>query len=83
MSDEETEKQATGRANDAIHMAETELRVDIRSPEFLIAGSIVIIFAAALFYFGTEQLQTALISALSMAVGYFLGSQRQRKVGQP
>lgn len=71
---------ATSRASDAIHMAEAEIKVDLRSPEFIIAFAIVLMFGAALFFFGSEQLQTALISALSMAVGYFLGSQRQRKV---
>jgi hypothetical protein len=70
----------TSRSNDAVHMAEAEVKVDLRSPEFILAATIVGIFAAALFVFKSEQLQTALISAVSIAVSYFLNTQRHRKV---
>jgi hypothetical protein len=75
-------KNETARVADSIHVAETELKVDLRSPEFIIAIGILVLFGAALFKFQTEQLQTALISALSMAVGFWLGQQRQRKIEQ-
>jgi hypothetical protein len=74
-----SEAEAT-RATAAIHVAETELKVDLRSPEFIIAYTVIILFGASLFLYHSEQLQTALISSVSMALGYFLGSQRQRKV---
>lgn len=78
-----TSQAEASRTNDAVHIAEAEVKVDLRSPEFLLAAAIIGIFAAALFVFKTEQLQTALIGAVSISVGYFLNTQRNRKVDAP
>lgn len=63
----------------AIRMAQAANRIDLLSPEFIIALLIVIAFNIALFIFRSEDLRGALIGQFGVAVGYYLGQDRGRR----
>lgn len=65
-----------------VRMAQVANKIDLLSPEFIIALLIVLTFNVAIFVFRTEDLRGALIVQVGVAVGYYLSETRhRRKVG--
>ncbi len=64
----------------SVEIVEANNRADLRTPELLLAVMVCAFFVAAYFYHPNEAKDGALISAFSMAVGYYLSTQR-RKAG--